>query len=145
MSGITLRRPSFRSRLGFGPQIRSSVRQLHWCGPTAFSTRSGPPHIGRTCAPSLWLGRAHDGLHCSGSGQGQTRGATTTAHLHFPHRCLLGVVRTSLRVATVERLGSRRGVQSHGRARERLLGGHRTCCTETQGKLNSLLQTFDGL
>ena len=48
----------------------------------------------------LWLGGAHDGVHCSGSGQRQARGTTTTAHLHFLHRCILGVVRTSLRVVT---------------------------------------------
>ena len=46
MSGIALRRRSLRSRLGFGPQIRSGVRQLHCCG-LGISTRSGPPHIGR--------------------------------------------------------------------------------------------------
>ena len=84
-------------------------------------------------------------MHCSGSGQRQARGATTTAHLHFLHRCILGVVRTSLRVVTVERLVSRQGVQSHGLSCQRLLGGSRTCCSETQGELNILLQTFDGL
>ena len=128
VSGIALHRRSLRSRLGFGPQIRSGVRQLHWCG-LSNSTRIGPLHIGRiqrdgrcvrswcskttkatmcsTCALPLWLGRAHYGVHCSGSGQRQARGTTTTAHVHFLHRCILGVVRTSLRVVTVERLVSR--------------------------------------
>ena len=46
----------------------------------------------------LWLGRAHDGVHCSGSG-----GATTTVHLHdtssidvlfalYEHRCVSSLV-----------------------------------------------------
>ena len=91
-----------------------------------------------------WVGHMME-VHCSGSGHRQARGTTTTAHLHFLHRCILGVVRTSLRVVTVERLGSRRLVQPHGRACERLHGGSRTKCSKTQGEPNSLLQTFDGL
>ena len=119
MSGNAFHRRSLRSRLGFGPQIRSGVRQLHWCG-LGISTRSGPPHIGRThtdgrctllalidnkrqlrappAALPSWLGRARDGVHCSGSGQTQPRGTTTIAHLHFFHRC--SISRTSLRTAT---------------------------------------------
>ena len=96
----------------------------------------------RYVALLLWLCGAHDGVHCRGSGQRQARGATTTAHLHFVHRCILGFVRTSPLVVTVVHQESRRRVQFHGRPCERLLGGSRACCSKTQG---SLLQSFDGL
>ena len=68
MSRIALRRRSLRSRVGSGPQIRSGVRQLHWCG-LGISTRSGPPHIGRTqedarCARS-WCSKTTKATSCS--------------------------------------------------------------------------------
>ena len=47
MSGIAFRPRSLRSRLCVGRQIRSGVRQLHWCR-LCILTRCGPPHIGRT-------------------------------------------------------------------------------------------------
>ena len=87
MSGVALRRRSLLSRLGFRPQIRSGVRQLHWCGSASqreVGHRTSDAHKGmaalgaqkqqrqlrvRHVSLSLWLGRAHDGVHCSGSGQ----------------------------------------------------------------------------
>ena len=76
-------------RLGFGPQIRSSVHQLHcakcatahrahtkgWPLRTLLVLKTTKATSCSTCAAYLWLCRAHDGVHCRGSGQRQARGA----------------------------------------------------------------------
>ena len=48
MSGIALRCRALRSRLGFGPQIRSGAFQLHWCGPRHFNAKWATAHRAHT-------------------------------------------------------------------------------------------------
>ena len=69
----------------------------------------------------IFMCASHDGLHCSGSALVHAAGATTTGHLHISWRCFLGVVRSSPLVFAVVRVRGGRGVQSDGRACERLL------------------------
>ena len=105
ISGVPLRHRSLRPRLGFGPQIRCCVHQLHRCG-LGISTRSGATeHRAHTKEWTLrtllvlkgnkgefvfymcsflcgWVGHM---MECAAvtPRQMQARSATMTALLHF--------------------------------------------------------------
>ena len=89
MSGIAFRRRSLQSRLGVGQvdPMRCSSAALVWA--RHFDAKCATAHRAHTQGwPLRTLLVLKDN---KGFGQRQARGATTTAHLHFFHRCILGV------------------------------------------------------